>query len=259
MGRDTITATFETSTAERDPALTLIGFGNDMLSAAIDVSRVSGFCAKKDVSLRRGLMVDGLDGTEFLEFNFKVSVSGLVSEERTVSVILSLRSCVPQNLPDESLWSGQSNYRGDVKIGADHLTVLYGLALEALRTRIREWTESVEKKCQAQYRKEETTINEYYIESDDAFNQQERSLKERCDEVVKKKSEAKSYDVIEDLEIDYMRLHNQLQRLRRTNRRKRAELSEAWYRDRMRLRERYGVTITINPINAAYIHLSISD
>jgi hypothetical protein len=44
--------------------------------------------------------------------------------------------------------------------------------------------------------------------------------------------------------------------LRRANRKKMKNCSEAWYRDRVGLKGRCGITVTITPINVAYLHLS---
>jgi len=143
-----------------------------------------------------------------------------------------------------------------VRLDGGHISSLYVRALEALQERIWGWIEEVRGKCQLQYRKEESSINKYYIETDDALQNQERILQGLCEDAIRRKGEAKSYAVIAELELDYMRLHNQLMRLRRANRKKMKSCSEAWYRDRVRLKERCGITVTIAPINVAYLHLS---
>jgi len=259
LERSGVTATFEASIAQRNPGLTLIGFGSKLLSAVIDKSRSRGFCTKKDFVIKRDHVVDKTDVTELLNFNFKVSIDGLVSEEQLVPLTLSIRDGSSQELPEEILRSRGVDYTGEVKVDHEHLVSLYGLALEAMQLKIRGWIEEVRRKCQLQYRKEETSINEYYIETDDAFRNQEHILQERCGDVIRRKGEAQSFAAIAELELDYMRLHNQLMRLRRANRRKMAEFSEAWYRDRRQLNERCSITVMITPINVAYIHLSISD
>ena len=251
-----VTATFETSIAQVNHSLTLIGFGSGLLSAAIDECRVKGFCAKKDVVIDPGLHVDMAGTTELFDVNFKVSINGLVSEERLIPIALSIRNGSLQEFPEEALWSRGANYAGEVKLDRENAESLYGLALKALQEKIRGWIEDVRRKCKLQYRKEESSINEYYIETDDALRNQERILQELCEDAIRRKGEAKSYAAIAELELDYMRLHNQLMRLRRANRKKMVNCSEAWYRDRSQLMDRCGITVAITPINIAYIHLS---
>jgi len=254
-----VTATLRASAAQRDPTLTLIGYGSRLLSAAIEECRKKGLCAKKVMTLRPETFAEGHQGAmELLNINFKVSINGLVSEERLVPMTIGLKDGSLYNLPEDALWSGGVDRPGDVKVGNELLYYLYGRALDALKIQIRDWIEIVTRSCQLQYRKEEASINEYYIETDDAFRHQEMALQGQCDDVIRRKGEARSYSAVAELELEYMRLHNQLLRLRRVNRRRRSEFSEAWYRDRKQLKERCGITVTITPINIAYIQCSHS-
>jgi hypothetical protein len=158
---------------------------------------------------------------------------------------------------EEVLWLEGKNLAEDVKIDRERLESLYQRALEALQLRIRKWIETIEGKCQIQCRKEGTSINEYYSHADDALREQEACLQRQCDLTLKKKNEARSYDAIAELDKEYMHLRNQLVRLKRNNQKKRAELSEAWYRDRIQLKERSKISVIVTLVNLAFIRISL--
>ena len=256
MGNGVVAATFEASIAQKNTSLELISFGSDLLSNAIEASRSRGRCAKKEIFLKHDPRYEDLNGKEFLNFNFKVSVNSLVSDEQLVPITLSLNGgSILQH--DEVLWLEGKNLAEDVKIDRERLESLYQRALEALQLRIRKWIETIEGKCQIQCRKEGTSINEYYSHADDALREQEACLQRQCDLTLKKKNEARSYDAIAELDKEYMHLRNQLVRLKRNNQKKRAELSEAWYRDRIQLKERSKISVIVTLVNLAFIRISL--
>ncbi|MEM2884668.1 MAG: SNF2-related protein [Thermoproteota archaeon] len=254
--RGVVTATFDPSAARKNHSLELVSFGSNLLSAAVDASRTRGACAKKDVRLGRVPEGKLAVGNELLNFNFKVSIGGLVPEERLVPVTLGLKDGSPLRLPEESIWFGGIEHTGDVRIGREKLDRMYERALEMLRLETAEWVETVKEKCQSQYRKEATSINEYYVHADDALREQEGSLQRQCESALKRKNEAKTYDAVAELDKEYMRLRNQLARLKRNNQRKRAQLGEALDRERLQLMERSKITVTVSLVNIAYLNLA---